>query len=132
VRVVLDTCAWVWYVAGDPRLSRRAREAIGARPDVDSLVVSVFSCWEVAKLVEKGKLGFSLPLREWIQAACRQPGVTLQELTPDICVDSTQLPGHFHGDPADQLLVATARRLNLPIVTSDQRIRDYPHVGTIW
>ena len=130
--VVLDTCAWIWHVAGDRRLSPRAREAIGESPPPRALVVSVFSCWEVAKLVEKRKLRLSLPVREWLSAAVRQPGIVLEPVTMDICVDSTVLPGEFHSDPADQIIVATARRLNLPLITIDARIRAYSHVTTIW
>jgi len=132
VKLVLDTCAWIWYAADDRRLSAEARTAIGKRPKPESLIVSVFSCWEVAKLVEKGRLGLALPVRDWIDAACRKPGIALHELTPQICVDSTQLPGEFHGDPADQIIVATARILQLPLVTADERILDYAHVSAIW
>ncbi|MBI3920351.1 MAG: type II toxin-antitoxin system VapC family toxin [Armatimonadetes bacterium] len=86
----------------------------------------------IAKLVEKGKLQFTIPVRDWMEAACRQPGIVLHELTPGICLDSTQPPGQFHGDPADQIIVATARHLGLPLVTSDKRIRSYQEVTTIW
>ncbi|MBI4703029.1 MAG: PIN domain-containing protein [Deltaproteobacteria bacterium] len=62
----------------------------------------------------------------------RLEGIRLHALTPQICVASTQLPGALHGDPADQIIVATARLLGIPVVTADRRIREYPHVATIW
>lgn len=130
--VVLDTCAWLWMCSEPKKLSRAAREAIGREQRDDGLVVSIMSAWEIAKLVQKGKLSFSIPCREWIDGAVRTDGVTMHPLTPDICVESTELPGVFHGDPADQLIVATARLLGAPIVTGDRRIRGYPHVATLW
>lgn len=96
------------------------------------LIVSVFSAWEIAKLVQKGKLKFSIPCREWIAEAIGTDGVTLHPLTPEICVESSELPGVFHGDPADQIIVATARVLSIPVVTSDRKILDYPHVQSVW
>ena len=130
--VVLDTCTWLWMCSEPKKLSRAAREAIDRERPHDGLVVSIMSAWEIAKLVQNGKLSFSIPCREWIEGAVRSPGVALHPLTPDICVDSTELPAMFHGDPADQLIVATARVLGAPVVTRDRKIRDYPHVATLW
>jgi PIN domain nuclease of toxin-antitoxin system len=130
--VVLDTCAWLWMCSAPQKLSRPAREAIGRERGRSGLVVSVMSTWEIAKLVQKRKLTFAIPCREWIEGAVRTDGVTLHPLTPDICIESTELPGVFHGDPADQLIVATARLLGAPIVTGDRKILSYPHVATLW
>ena len=96
------------------------------------LVVSVFSVWEIAKLVQKRKLQFSIPYREWLAAAMQAEGITMHPLTPEVCMESTELPGVFHGDPADQIIVATARLLSAPVVTSDRKIREYHHVATVW
>ena len=109
-----------------------AREVVGREKKGDGLVVSIMSAWEIAKLVQKGKLAFSVPCREWLDGAVRADGVVMHPLSPDICVESTELPGAFHGDPADQLIVATARLLGAPVVTADRKIRAYPHVPTIW
>jgi PIN domain nuclease of toxin-antitoxin system len=130
--VVLDTCAWLWMCSTPKKLSRAAREVIERDRKNDGLVVSVMSAWEVAKLVQKGKLAFTITCREWLAAAITTDGVTMHPLTPDICVESTELPGSFHGDPADQLIVATARLLGAPLVTADRKIRDYAHVATLW
>ena len=92
------------------------------------LGVSIISCWEIAKLTEYGRLKLPFPVDEWLRLALAHPGVSLLPLSPGIVVDSTRLPGTFHRDPADQLLVATARVLEIPIVTVDERIRAYPHV----
>lgn len=121
---------WVWWVENDPRLSSALRALLDGRQP-DGLAVSVISCWEVAKLVEVGRLTLPLPVREWIDSALNLPDVRILELTPGIAVASTQLPGVFHRDPADQILVATARELGIPLVTLDERIRAYPHVATL-
>ena len=130
--ILLDTCAWLWMCSEPKKLSHAAREAIGRDQKRNGLVVSIMSAWEIAKLVQKRKLAFSMTCREWIEGAVRAEGVLMHPLTPEICVESTELPGVFHGDPADQLIVASARILGAPIVTSDRKIRDYPHVATLW
>ena len=79
-------------------------------------------------LVAKGRLGFSVPVRDRIEQALAYPGIRLIELSPQIAIDSTQLPGTFHKDPADQMIVATARVLGCPLVTMDGLILQYPHV----
>jgi PIN domain nuclease of toxin-antitoxin system len=90
--------------------------------------VSVISCWEVAKLVEYGRLKLDRAVGLWIESALAEPGVSLVPLHPQIVVESTQLPQPFHRDPADQLLVATARVLQCPIMTEDSKITAYPRI----
>lgn len=72
-----------------------------------------------------------IPIAEWFEQAFNYTGITLLEMTPRICVESTQLPGSFHRDPADQLIVATARVHDCPLVSIDQNILAYPHVTTV-
>jgi len=128
--IVLDTHVWVWWVHDGPQLRAEQREAIAAAED-DEIGVSIISCWEVAKLVEYDRLTLPESPRDWMSKALDYPGLTLLELTPDIVVDSTALPGEFHRDPADQLIVATARMYHAPLVTSDGKILSYQHVETI-
>lgn len=90
--------------------------------------VSAISCWEVAKLVERRRLSLPCPVFDWMRQALAYPGVRLLELSPRVSVESTQLPGTFHRDPADQITVATARVFDAPLVTVDARILAYPHV----
>ena len=85
------------------------------------------SCWEVAKLVELGRLQFAVPVEQWLAQALLPP-VQLLPLSPEVAAASTQLPGSFHRDPADQIIVASARIYNCPLVTLDRLIRAYPHV----
>ena len=129
---VLDTCAWIWLASDPGRLSPAATEAATRARSEGRLYVPAICAWEVAKLVEKGRLALRFPVREWVDDALRLEGLQLYSLTPSVCVASTQLPRPFHGDPADQLIVATARDLGLAVITSDRKIRDYAHVAAIW
>jgi len=128
--IVLDTHVWIWWVHDDPRLSPSHRDVIHQHEN-DRIGVSAISCWEVAKLVERGRLELPVPLRDWMKGALRYPGVALLGITPDIAIDSTQLPGEFHRDPADQIIVATARASECPLLSADAKIVAYPHVKVI-
>jgi PIN domain nuclease of toxin-antitoxin system len=125
--IVLDTHVWVWWVHGAAQLPPAYQAYITAN-EPQGLGVSAISCWEVVKLVERGRLSLPVPVGQWLNQALSYPGVRLLPLSPEIAVESTHLPGTFHRDPADQIIVATARIYNCPLVTMDQSIRAYPHV----
>jgi len=129
---VLDTHAWMWWVNGDRRLSRRARTTIARGSARGELYLSIYSIWELAKKVEKGQLALDRPLDEWLDAALSSEGLQVADLTRTLIVDSCRLPQPFHGDPADQVIVATTRSLSASLVTKDARLRDYAHVRTVW
>lgn len=128
--ILLDTHIWVWWVHDESLLTPAQREAIRANEE-DVIGVSAISCWEVAKLVEYGRLELPCPLEEWFELALSYPGIQILALTPEIAIESTRLPGEFHRDPADQIIVATARVYDCPLVTSDEKILKYPYVRTI-
>ncbi|MEE8390788.1 MAG: type II toxin-antitoxin system VapC family toxin [Anaerolineae bacterium] len=128
--IVLDTHIWVWWVHGSERLTQAQMAAIEAN-EMDVIGVSAISCWEVAKLVEYGRLALPCPPSEWFEQALSYPGIHLLPLTPEIAIESIQLPGEFHRDPADQIIVATARLHSCPLVTSDSRLLEYTHVETV-
>jgi PIN domain nuclease of toxin-antitoxin system len=128
--IILDTHIWVWWVHGEDRLTQTQVEVISAN-EVDTIGVSAISCWEVAKLVEYGRLELPCSLDEWFEQALSYPGVRLLPLTPQVAIESTQLPGEFHRDPANQMIVATARIRGCPLVTADSRLLEYPHVETV-
>ncbi len=128
--IILDTHIWVWWVHGDKQLTQIQIEIIEAN-ETEIIGVSAISCWEIAKLVEYKRLVLPVSLNEWFEQALNYPGIQLLELTPQIAVTSTQLPGNFHRDPADQMIVATALEHNCPLVTSDSKIIDYSHIQTI-
>jgi len=125
--IVLDTHVWIWWVHGDSALPSDHLNFIASSTQTGIGIPSI-CCWEVAKLVERQRLILPCDVLAWIQQALAYPGVRLLDLTPRISVESTQLPGAFHRDPADQIIVATARVMNCPLVTLDTRILAYPHV----
>jgi PIN domain nuclease of toxin-antitoxin system len=129
---LLDTHAWVWWVTEDRRLSRPARRAINTAQANGALSLSLISIWEVAKKVEKGQLVLDRPVDLWLDAATLRPGLHLAELTRPILAESCRLPPPFHGDPADQIIVATARDRDAILVTKDRQIHEYAHVRSVW
>ena len=132
MRTLLDTHAWIWWVTDDRRLSRRAHAAITGALAEQDLWLALISVWELSKKVEKRQLVLDRPLDRWLDEALTAPGLGIWELTRPILVQSCELPQPFHGDPADQMLVAAARHHGAVIVTKDQRIRRYPHVQSVW
>jgi len=128
--IVLDTHVWVWWVHDESKLTIAQRGVIKANEN-DAIGISAISLWEVAKLVERNRLILPCPTLEWFRQALGYPGVRIIDLTPEIALESTQLPGEFHRDPADQIIVATARVKDCPLVTSDEKIVHYLHVNTI-
>lgn len=129
---LLDTHAWVWWVTEDRRLSPSASRAIKQAEAHDALALSVMSIWEVAKKVEKRQLLLDRPLDDWLDAATLRPGLHTIDLSRAILVESCRLPQPFQGDPADQIIVATARDADAVILTKDRKIRGYPHVRSAW
>lgn len=126
--IVCDTHAWIWWVSADRRLSTPARRALDASNDV---VVAAISLWEVAMLVRKGTLVLDRDVNTWLQDALAVPRVRLQELNPEIAVESSRLQWS-HRDPADRMIVATGIVLRAPIATKDERIATFRSISTIW
>lgn len=129
--ILLDTHIFLWWVVQPDRLTRLQWEAIRSN-EGGTLGVSAITCWEVAKLVQLGRIELGRDVGEWLDLALTYPGMRLLPLTPRIAVASTQLPDGFRSDPADEILVATARVYDCPLVTSDRKLRDYPHVLSIY
>ena len=131
--IVLDTHALVWWVNGDAQLSSPAKSAIeDALANGDQVLVSAISAWELAMLVQRGRIDIAMGLDEWLRAVASIDGVSLVPITAQVAAQSANLPGEFHKDPADRMIVALAREQNVPLVTADQRIQSYPHVRWIW
>jgi PIN domain nuclease of toxin-antitoxin system len=128
--IILDTHIWVWWLHGDEQITSTQAEIIKAN-ETDIIGVSAISAWEIAKLVEYNRLELPCPLQEWFYEALNYPGIRLIELTPEIAIESTKLPGEFHRDPADQIIVATARLYDSSLITSDTKILKYPYVNII-
>ena len=93
---------------------------------------AAISIWEVAKLVEKNKIRLSVGMDQWVAQALDMHQFQFLPLSPEIAIESTRLPPPFHQDPADQIIVASARLFDATLLTVDQLILDYPHVRTLW
>lgn len=130
--IALDTHALVWWVTVDPALSTKAKAAINRELNGGEILVSAISAWEIAMLVEREKLVLSMDVGSWLAAVQAIEAVHLVPVDPEIAVKSVELPGEFHKDPADRMIVATARKFAVPLVTKDEKIRAYAHVKTIW
>ena len=129
--ILLDTHVLIWWANGEQdRLSNTAIAAIEA--EEQQRLVSAISCWEVAMLLERGRLGLNVDMERWLNLVASVPRLQLLPLSPAVAVASTRLPGTFHADPADRFLVAQARHLNIALVTADSKIRTYPHVRSLW
>lgn len=130
--VVLDTHVWVWWVNDSEALSKRARKAIEQAMLERTIHLSAISAWEIALLAERGRLELRMDVEDWIARTEALPFVQIVPVSIAIAVKSVRLPGEFHKDPADRMIITTAIRLGLPLVTKDEDIRRYPHVKTIW
>lgn len=130
--IVLDTHTLVWWANGDDALSKKARMAIERELEGGKIVVSAISAWEIAMLVERERLVLSMDVSSWLSTVSAIDAVQFMPVDVEIGVKSVDLPGEFHKDPADRMIVATARRLAVPLVTRDEKIRAYKHVKTIW
>ena len=128
MRVLLDTHVWVWTQEQPDRIGPRTKRLlIGTAHDT---VVCPVSTLEISRLVAAGYIELSMPLVEWVVRSMTELGAETVSMTHEIAVEAYGLPGTFHQDPADRILVATARQNGLTLVTADDRILSYPHVQT--
>ncbi len=130
--IVLDTHTLVWWVTGDEALSKKAKSAIDRELDGGQIIVSAISAWEIAMLVQRERLVLSMDVASWLATVAKIDAVHFMPLDVEIAVKSVDLPGNFHKDPADRMIVATARKLAAPLVSKDEKIRAYAHVKTVW
>jgi PIN domain nuclease of toxin-antitoxin system len=131
VIALLDTHVLLWWAEDSKRLSAAQRRLLKKANDTTALGVSDVSLWEIALLVERGRVRLALPLDEWLARATAAPLVERCGMSPAIAREMLALSTTFDWDPADRILVATARVLGVPLVTSDQRIVDASLVPTV-
>jgi PIN domain nuclease of toxin-antitoxin system len=127
--ILLDTHAWIWYATESDKLSKNARAAI-KRADV--LGVHPISCWEVAMLVERGRLRLHGSTETWVDAALSRPKVELLSVAPRAAVRAARLGDTFPADPVDRIIVASALEEKLALVSKDERIADWGGIKVIW
>jgi len=129
MKYLLGTNIWIWMVESHQSIPRNILSIL-LEPENYPFYISAISVWEVAKKVSLDKLTLSIPVRDWLVQATRKPFIEIIPLSVDIALESTILPGVFHKDPADQIIVASARQGNMTLLTSDRLILAYQHVKT--
>lgn len=131
--IVLDTHTLIWWASGEQQhLSPAAQAAIDAESGDGEILVSSISAWELSMLVMRGRVDLSMDVSAWLAVVGEIETVRFVPVDNEIAVKSTELPGEFHKDPADRIIVATARKFAAPLVSADEKIRAYPHIRTIW
>ena len=127
--VLLDTHIWIWFALEQyDNVSDKAKKAL---TQAKRRWISAISLWELSKLVEKKKIGFSITLLDWIRRSLTECEISVAHLEPEICVESCTLEG-LQQDPADQLIVATSRVLSFPLISADRGIQGFKGVSVIW
>ena len=129
--IVIDTHVLVWWLSDRSRLSKEASRAVEDALAGDGVAASSISAWEVALLVDKGKLDLSMDLFQWLKVADEIVNFRFVPVDHILAARSVTMRD-FHPDPADRIIVSLARSLGAPLVTADEKIRRYPHVRTIW
>ncbi|MGH7901173.1 MAG: type II toxin-antitoxin system VapC family toxin [Thermodesulfobacteriota bacterium] len=130
--IVLDTHVWVWWVSGIEELPLKIIRLIEKAIDQKAIYISCISVWEVAQLIERGRLQITLDVNNWVAKSEALPFVHFIPVDNAIALRSVQLPSPLHPDPADRIIIATALNLGFPLVTRDERLARYAHVQTIW
>ncbi|MBN4069119.1 type II toxin-antitoxin system VapC family toxin [Beggiatoa alba] len=124
--LVIDTHVLVWFVNGSDELSATAKKAIDAiMTKGGEIIISSISAWEISMLIEKKRLVLSMDIENWLEQVEQIEGFRFMPVDNEISYKSTMLPGDFHKDPADRMIVATARKLAVALVTADEQIRAY-------
>lgn len=126
--ILLDTHIWIWWINEPIKLAPETVAYLDSLSPA-TIHISSISCWEVSKLVEKKRLALPVALTDWLELAIDRTGITTISLEREIIVDACSLPGTFHADPADQLIVSTSRVKQLPLLTADGKILLYEHVN---
>jgi len=130
--IVLDTHAWVWWVSGARALPARVSEQVERHRAQRTIRISSISVWEVAQLVKRGRLELTMSVDDWVARSEALPFLEFVPVDNRIALASTRLPGQFHADPADRIIVATTRGLGATLITKDDKLRRYAHVETLW
>ena len=119
----MDTHVWLWWLLGSERLARRERQALDRLASRAELCLAAVSLWEAQMLYARGRLVLDRPFDVWIREAAAAAVIEIAPLDVEIVIALNGLPASFHGDPADRLIVATARAHRIPLATYDRVIR---------
>jgi PIN domain nuclease of toxin-antitoxin system len=127
--LLLDTHVWIWFMLASDELAVSGRDVINRAAAAGRLRIAAISLWETTLLASGGRIVLGRPLVQWMTQAVSAPGLAIEPLLPQVAVEAYSLPDRFHRDPADRLIVATARVANATLMTRDRRILDYASRG---
>jgi len=130
--IVLDTHAWIWWISNPSLLSESAKFIIDEEVTERKIFISSISVWEIAILVSCGRLKMTMSASDWVAASEALPFFNFVPVNNSIAMKSVNLPGTLHNDPADRIIVSTALSLGAVLVTKDEKIRNFPHIRTVW
>jgi len=129
--LLLDTCAAIWLTNADP-ISDEALDALQqTRDSGESVYVSPITAWEMGLLAARGRVNLLMTPQRWFERLLEAPGLRLSEMTPNVLIASSFLPGKLPGDPADRIIAATAREYGYKLVTRDRPLLEYAKQGHI-
>lgn len=126
--ILLDTQALVWTMEGSSKLGPKA---VQAEAESQEVIVSTISLWEISLLASRGRLVLSLPIEQWADKVVQEAGISILPVTRAIAIDAGFMPGYEHGDPGDRIVIATARSIPCPVMTSDHRILAFAKAGHV-
>ncbi len=131
MRVIFDTHVLVYWCNEPGRLTRPQQHAVATVTDDNPAIVADISLWEIAVLQSQGRLTFDIPLLQWLNRATAPPLVRIAEITPVIADETARLADWENRDPADRLIVATAKAFGAVLLTNDDRIRSFGKIQTV-
>lgn len=129
--LLLDTHVLIWLAEGSESLPESSVQLVDQLRDERGLAVSAINFWEVSMLQRRNRVSLSLPVRQWRDIVLDTPGITEAPLTGAVAIESVELPGNLHSDPADRILIATARLNGWALATRDERILRYGEAGHV-
>lgn len=124
-KILIDTHIWIWLISGDTSIKQNVVKVLRETANNGMLYLASISLWEICMLETKGRLILDQPIQKWLTSAIEKSKINILDISPEITIESTNLPGSFHGDPADRIIVATARINNLVLTTRDNKIIEY-------
>ena len=130
--ILLDTNAFLWYLSDQSNFSEKIASVIRKERQTNRLLVSAISIWEIGLLVQKKRLDLGMDYDTWFSQVSKLKSIEIISINSQIAYNSITLPGDFHSDPADRMIVATAITLECTLITSDHKILEYQHVKSIW
>ena len=129
--IVLDTHVLLWSLLRPEELQEDIRQRIAVAQENNQLLVCSISLWEIAMLKSKRRINIYEPIRDFLESITNIDGLSVKDISTEVAAESVQLMDDFHGDPADRIIVATAKCYGATLLTRDQKILTWANLGHI-